>query len=679
MTNLTYSMEEINSMVMDNDPTYYALCEAKAAQWNPEEDEFLTGLNDLLASFESEEADNNNNNNEEGDVLKHSIMLDTVPFDKKPQGAEIGAIQNRLEKHTSNVSIEALAEAVANGQTFKPCLMCGKTNNDFVSSSLIVLDIDNKGKELEQYGYKSIQDFLLDAQKSSYKPALVYTTFSHTDEIHKYRAVFQLSKKVTNFDHLVQIHDAIVADYPYADPKVHPAAVIFGGKELILMNHKAIVKVPKYVAKTTKSNVSKARKQSNQISKINIANIDVSEETILNNIKKAYKSKFRGTKVDYNESFDWINENIKLTDALNVSLNERFRCVLPGHIDEHPSARISDELEGGQRYMCNCQQGLKLLSVLKRIFGIPKSLIAFKITRALKMKVYSEYQEQWMFALSNARKFLDEDLAESEILSKYFKRRRLYGIYYVLIDYAIDNVSAIPLNDNDNQITFFVSAETLSKKMQNLDMSGGSLRAVKTKLNALKELGLLRALPDEEIRPNVLNEANRIRAVASAQNGGAMRNRTEFYELRLLDCPDVIENAEAFITGAKESGLKFANNNIVRRAAALGEEKTQEINVQVNVSKVVNSKKVQNRINRVKEAAEVLLDKQGYFTIDQLRKQYDPHRNFKKVEQIKHVTDAIPYVVKELGLQESRMKKSLREEHNVSPKIKTNTLVYIEK
>ena len=75
----------------------------------------------------------------------------------------------------------------------------------------------------------------------------------------------------------------------------------------------------------------------------------------------------------------------------------------------------------------------------------------------------------------------------------------------------------------------------------------------------------------------------------------------------------------------------------------------------------------------------MLLEKQGYFTIDQLRKQYDPHRNFKKTEQIKHVTDAIPYVVKELGLQESRVKKDLRNLYNVSPKIKTNTLVYIEK
>lgn len=675
MTNLTYSMEEINSMVMDNDPEYYALCEAKAAQWNPEEDEFLTGLNDLLASFES---DAEENNNEEGDVLKHSIMLDTVPFDKKPQGAEIGAIQNRLEKHTSNVSIEALAKAVANGQTFKPCLMCGKTNNDFVSSSLIVLDIDNKGKELEQYGYKSIQDFLLDAQKSSYKPALVYTTFSHTDEIHKYRAVFQLSKKVTNFDHLVQIHDAIVADYPYADPKVHPAAVIFGGKELILMNHKAIVKVPKYVAKTTKSNVSKARKQSNQISKINIANIDVSEETILNNIKKAYKSKFRGTKVDYNESFDWINENIKLTDALNVSLNERFRCVLPGHIDEHPSARISDELEGGQRYMCSCKQGLKLLDVLVKVLDMKKTLIAFKIAKALKMKICSEYQEKWIYVLLGCRMSLDEDLDESETLRKYFNRRNLYGVYYLLIDYAMENIPKTPLNGNDDQITFFVSASKISKKMQNLDMRGATIKAVSSKLNALKELGLLRALPDEEIKPNVLAESNRIKEECMSKAGKSAGNRTEFYELVLLT-PSVIENAEAFITNAKESGLKFANNNIVRRAAALGEEKTQEINVQVNVSKVVNSKKVQNRINRVKEAAEVLLDKQGYFTIDQLRKQYDPHRNFKKVEQIKHVTDAIPYVVKELGLQESRMKKSLREEHNVSSKIKTNTLVYIEK
>ena len=189
------SMEELNSILEKGDQNYNALCEAQASQWNPEEDEFLKGLNDLLELFESD-SDVEENNDKEGDVLKHDIMLDTVAFDKKPAGKEIGSIQNRLEKHTSNVSIEELAVAVSNGQTFKPCLMNGKTNNDFVSSSLIVLDIDNKGKEYEEYGYKSLQDFLKDAQKSNYKPALVYTTFSHTEKLHKYRAVFQLDKKV---------------------------------------------------------------------------------------------------------------------------------------------------------------------------------------------------------------------------------------------------------------------------------------------------------------------------------------------------------------------------------------------------------------------------------------------------------------------------------------------------
>lgn len=615
---------------------------------------------------------------DEMELMNHEVMLDNKEFDKKPKGAEIGAIQNRLAKSKETVSILDLADALTKGRSFKPCLMLGKSNDTFVSSSLIVLDIDNKGMELEEYGYKSIDSFLEDVKKSRFKPCLVYTTFSHSEECNKYRAVFQLDKKVTDFDYLTQIHDEIVADYPYADKKVHPAAVIFGGIDLIKLDALAVVKVDNFVFKGKKdkkivrTNTAKAASITTRAEIINLT-----ESDILNNIKTAYNKKFRGVEVDYNESFDWFNENIKLTDALNVSLDERFRCVLPDHVDEHPSARISDELEGGQRYMCSCRQGLKLLDVLALILNKDKSLIAFKIAEALGIVLGSEYQKKWVWILINFRRYLDEELEEYEVLNKYIKRRNLYGVYYLLIDFAMENVSSIPLNDNEDTLTFFVSNERISQRMKNLDMLGATLQAVNNKMNALKELGLIRALPDEEIRPNLLKEANKIRTEAALKNNNVKRNRVDYYELKLLS-PDVVENAEAFITQAKEAGLKFTNNNIVRRAAAIGEEKTQEINVQFNVSSISNSKAVQKRMTKILEAAKALLDRQGYFTIEQLRHEFDPYRKVQKKMQIKYINDALPFIIKNFDVKEDRMKKSLCKTLSISDKIKTNTLIYIK-
>ena len=85
-------------------------------------------------------------------VVTHKVLLDTKAYSSKPNGLTAGSIQKRLPECATNISIEQLANKLASGHTFKPVYMTGRSQDTFVSASLVVIDIDNKGSELEKHG-----------------------------------------------------------------------------------------------------------------------------------------------------------------------------------------------------------------------------------------------------------------------------------------------------------------------------------------------------------------------------------------------------------------------------------------------------------------------------------------------------------------------------------------------
>ena len=78
-----------------------------------------------------------------GEEIMVDVLLDTVAYDEKPQGATIGAIANRLPQNQTTIAINDLVEAVSNGQSWKASVLTDTNNASFVSSSLVALDIDN--------------------------------------------------------------------------------------------------------------------------------------------------------------------------------------------------------------------------------------------------------------------------------------------------------------------------------------------------------------------------------------------------------------------------------------------------------------------------------------------------------------------------------------------------------
>lgn len=146
------------------------------------------------------------------------LGLDTGQFKTKPKGLEIPKIVNSI----SNVTIDtqALAEAISNGQTIRPCVIDG--DKSFISQQVFALDFDDAP-------YKVV---LAIAQAANIFPAIAYSTFSQDSNapLTHFRLLF-LS------DHVIQdrrVRDAILQHLldlfeGYCDAKCRDTSRLFFG------------------------------------------------------------------------------------------------------------------------------------------------------------------------------------------------------------------------------------------------------------------------------------------------------------------------------------------------------------------------------------------------------------------------------------------------------------------
>lgn len=633
--------------------------EAQNNRWKKE-------LEEIMESFEEDDIIEI----EEVSTMKHKVLMDTVAFNKKPTSRQIGAIQNRLPESVKEMTIKEIATELTSGKTFKPNYMTGRSQESFISSTLIAIDIDNKGKELEENGYVSIEKFLELSSKSELKPAIVYTTFSHTDVCHKYRAIFQIGRVITNLDELKAIGDKLKAEYPYADTKVSPVHPIYGGKQLIKLDAKATIN-PVVEVENIKATVKVKGKETN-ITKVVSEKKILTKELLISNLE-TLRDKFEGTTVDITNSFEWINENIPMTVALGFDVNTRFRCILPDHKDTKPSARISETIDGRQNYICSCQKSYtSLIDVVALALDMNKVLVQYLIADIIGISIGSDYQKNMRLLIvdmmANTKKVIKED----SVLYKFMKRSNLLGVYNLIQQFAQRHITIEPLGAQD-KITFFMSQSQIKSDMEDFAMRGAG--TIGYKLNALKELGLIRALRDDEINQGALAKAKDIQKKMKLQSNNKNLNRIEYYELCLLT-PSQIKKAESTIIALKEAGVKRRCHNVARRAAALGEEFAEVINVQVNVIQKTTDPKRQKKLDKMIKTAKTLLDNQGYFTEEQLRKAFDPKRKQTKATTQKMIDDFIPYIIKDLDIKKDRVKNSTRSKHSIPSDIKNNTTIY---
>lgn len=180
------------------------------------------------------------------------LSLDRVSYNKKPAGAEIKYIRNRLSGESAHHSTDfkGLAIAIENGQTAQCALLRDKrdssdseqnTDNRFLKQQLFAVDIDNDYKDKESgKKYKSPaaldtpEQILEISRGAGLQPCIISESYSsgkkdpNGETINKYHVIFASSEPVTDVQQSRQVINNLLRIFNADEACKDPARILFG-------------------------------------------------------------------------------------------------------------------------------------------------------------------------------------------------------------------------------------------------------------------------------------------------------------------------------------------------------------------------------------------------------------------------------------------------------------------
>lgn len=132
---------------------------------------------------------------------KFKIMVDEVAFKNKPQGKDIGEIQNffKTEEAIKELTIEEFLMSVKNGYTYYPALTKdiekGTKNDNWKEQQLIAIDVDSSDDNII-----TIEETMDKLRDKWIKPFSYYESFHNTKEKPKFRVLFLLNQPTNEAD-----------------------------------------------------------------------------------------------------------------------------------------------------------------------------------------------------------------------------------------------------------------------------------------------------------------------------------------------------------------------------------------------------------------------------------------------------------------------------------------------
>ena len=581
----------------------------------------------------------------ESDDDEVEVLLDEVEHTEKPQGKEVGRITKALPNNRVKVAISNLASFIEKGCSFKASVLSSTTKDSFISSNIVALDVDNKES------YTTIDEFMKLTGEAQLKPFMLYETFSSKAEHQRFRVLYKFDETITESDKMEKLYNYIWSKFPTVDLdySVDHSKILYGGKKVVFFNNETN-NMPDLsnVSILKKKTVKAAPKQTTATHTKHIT-----KEEIKANLE-ALRAKYEGQVMSAKE----MNEKVKLTDLLNVSLDERFRCILPSHDDKNPSARIIEDKSNPEEqvYICTCgASGSRVINIWAKLFDVSNTVAFKEISSILGTSMNSEYQRR-------AKDFIDTlydnyDVLMDDDVKRILDKKRLTHIYLLFLRIARSKAVA-PISKNENDIAVYVSNEYIKDRMLKEKIAGA--RDINKKINELCRLGVLKKLTDNEIKPASLAESKR----------DAKYNRIDYY--CILDLTeeriDFIKNTVAH---DKEVGYRQYGTNTQRQINACGHDHIRN-NVHTQAYHKKEDQSVLVAVNTLIEAGAV------YFSEDDVNKtmRQKNHKLVKKAAE-QRILNFMPSVVEDLGLKRVRVNKKTRKTFKIDKKYKSNSIVYV--
>ena len=170
--------------------------------------------------------------------MEINLMIDDVPFKRKPNGAECGAIKARASPR--GVRFDELISVIESGKTIAPAVMSGTKAADWKEQQLFEVDVDNGDNTT---ALLTPEMAIAICQSKGIMAAFHYPTFSHTDDKPKFRLGFIMSEVVREESKRKLIVESLIEMLPQSDKSCKNADRLFFGtnRKVVIVDENARV------------------------------------------------------------------------------------------------------------------------------------------------------------------------------------------------------------------------------------------------------------------------------------------------------------------------------------------------------------------------------------------------------------------------------------------------------
>lgn len=526
--------------------------------------------------------------------MKHNILLHDRKFKSKPTGVE-SRFNGKMHNYPATVTLDELLEAATNGQSFKPSVhTTNKASESFVSSSLLVFDIDN-GTKIDgvkvQTGNVTPQDAVALFRSLGLEVAAIYTSFSHTEAWSRYRVLFELSEVCYDKKELDKAHQVIksIVDgntgMEVVDKQVGSVSLIYGGKEVVYRNKTAKtvdlskITLEKVAASLDGTGFDVVEENDPTISTYVVYNKRYNCGDDYQNGAIAVCSRLRSEleagffdKYANKEPLTSYTEVIRYVKSLPLyeflhTPSSHFNCIF--HNDNNPSAGYYLDKDGGYHYKCfseSCGMNVDIINLVAMAYGLQTSGSDFTrilelLIKHLKLTVDINSWKEAQYALfRNNRKVLNNIQNYTEQFPQAAKALAFSDmVLRVILDRAEESIEYVPTADSYGLPLVQISLDYIEA------ITGMTESKVRTRMDKLLTLGIIRVLTMDEVKKQSPYYA---RSAKKLQNKLKSDLHISTYAINLLD-ETTLAKAEELMRDFKASGAT-SKGMTARQSIALG-------------------------------------------------------------------------------------------------------------
>lgn len=611
--------------------------------------------------------------------MKIKCIIDTKSYNSKPQGSEAGGIINRMKIDTEkDYLIDDIKKKILEGYTIRPAY-CGSKEDTWRSQQMFMIDIDNKPpkpkgmsdgdyqelcQEYLKNKHRTYDDIINYCRQINLIPSFIYTSFSHKDNWHKMRLVFVIDKPIMDINIAKKIQLYLMNSIGEVDDQCKNLnRIYYAGRNIVfnsnsILDSDTLIDLSKEIVienkVKSKSNVSESVGNGGLQERVdNILNEFIYSPNILatlsQNTNEQYTSEdnynikaISNRDIDYLKSkinnnhivFDSISEfwhyiyhNINMAELLELKYPKSIRCIF--HDDNNRSASVFQNNEGVWLYKCfsKCNMTLNVKQLIEKLGNFKSEYKAIEFIKSiynLSIKETSWSIEQKANLDSILYKLDMNTFAElcpqSDKNIRYVK-----DLFSTMIHIAKDNIYGENYMNFDGDVIFFISLSELAKITKT---AGNHLNRLSQRIAVLVYHDLIRKLDDDKIPEVMLKKAQAI----SIDKG--TDKRVNFYSIPswVFEHLNIIE----------QQGIKWKNNGYTIKGASYemfyrgdGLAVAQHIYPQFKkvstdfvdittgevITKITDrttSKKSNDRVDKIVDASNILIENKGYTTEKEL-------------------------------------------------------------